>query len=402
MAADFTSTPKARPLMTHTSSWLELLKTICEIDSTTEEGAQGATQVSAILGDELVKMGFELSWHDSWPSEGKRGRHLIATRNTNRNRHLLLVGHSDTVLSPDEVPIRIDHTTGKLYGAGVCDMKGGDVLMLQAIKQSLAQSAAVNELGLVVLMNCSEETASPSFNKVAIPWGEKAIACLGFEPARQGPGDQQHVVTSRKGIVRFELTCHGKAAHAGSAHHAGVSAIRELARKIEALESLTDYDQDITVNVGKIQGGKAANQIAPLAQADFEMRAFDPQLLAKLKAAASEICSEPTLHSQADAQPTRLVLKELPGFAAWKQSPADAQISSEYIAIAKRHGLEVSAVSSGGASDASQFAEFTPTLDGLGILGGALHSTDEWADMRTFDTRTRIASDVIIQLAEKN
>lgn len=392
-----TSRPISHP--TSQTAWLELLQAICEIDSTTEVGAEGATAVSEMLGRRLQQMGFDLSWHAPWASEGRRGKHLIATRNATAARHLLLVGHSDTVLSPKEVPFRVDHAAGLLYGAGVCDMKGGNVMMLHAIEHALAHCPAVHELGLVVLMNCAEENASSSFPQVVRPWADKAIACLGFEPARPGPEKQQHIVTSRKGSLRFELTCHGKAAHAGGAHQAGVSAIRELARKIEAIESLTDYSKDVTANVGMIQGGLVVNQIAPRAQAGFEIRAYDPQLLASLGQTAREICSKSTLNCPADGQPTRMTIEELTGFPAWQETEADKELAKTYIQIAKQHGLEVTSIASGGGSDASQFSQFTPTIDGLGILGGAMHSTDEWADMHSFEPRMRIASELIMQLA---
>lgn len=385
----------------HTPAWVKQLQQLCEIDSTTEAGAAGATEVSSILGSALKSMGFELSWHAPWASEGRRGKHLIATRNASAARHLLLVGHSDTVLSPNEAPFRVDHTNGKLYGAGVCDMKGGDVLMLSAVREALAQSAAVNDLGLVVLMNCAEENASPSFRALTRPWADQAIACLGFEPARPGVGKEQLIVSARKGSVRFELTCHGKAAHAGNAHQAGVSAIRELARKIEAIESLTDYSRDITANVGIIQGGLVVNQIAPQAKASFEIRAFEQKLLESMGEQARAICSSSSLKCPADGQPTRMMMEELAGFPAWQETQADKQLSLAYIQIAKRHGLEVTAIASGGGSDASQFSPFIPTIDGLGILGGAMHSTDEWADMHSFEARMHSASQLIMQLASQ-
>lgn len=387
--------------MTITPQWLDLLKSICDINSATEDGAAGTTEVSTVLGHELEQMGFELSWHEPWASEGKRGKHLIATRNTQADRHLILIGHSDTVLPAQSVPFKVDHAAGRLYGSGVCDMKGGDVLMLFAIRQALATSASVNDLGLVVTINCAEENASPSFPALVLPWAKKAIACLCFEPARPGAGKQQHFVTARKGSVRFNLTCHGKASHAGNSHQMGVSAIRELARKIEAIELLTDYSRDVTANVGMVQGGRVVNQIAAFAQANFELRAFDPQTLAELGEKAREICTGSTLSCPADGQPTRLEIEEVPGFPAWRTSSADEQLAGRYIQIAKSHGLDVAGVSSGGGSDASHLSGLTPIIDGLGILGGSMHNTDEWADMSTFETRMHIARDLIIQLAEK-
>lgn len=381
-------------------AWLKLLQQLCEIDSTTEQGAAGATQVSTILGDRLRQLGFDLQWLDPWPSEGKRGKHLVAVRNVDAPRHLLFIGHSDTVLSPAQVPFRIDYAQGRIFGSGVCDMKGGDVLMLTAIEHALKHHPAVNDLGLVVLMNCAEENASPSFPKLVRPWSEKAVACLGFEPARPGVGNVQQMVISRKGSVRYDLTVHGKAAHAGNAHPAGISAIRELARMIEAIESLTDYSQDITANVGMISGGLVVNQVAPVAHAGFELRAYDPAQLERLARQAQDICSRSTLSCPQDGTPTRCELVEVAGFPAWRATDADKQLAAHYINIARDHGVEVIASSSGGGSDASQFSELIPTVDGLGIFGGAMHSPEEWADIATFEPRMLAASALMGQLAQ--
>jgi glutamate carboxypeptidase len=378
--------------------WLKLLHECCQIDSRTDEPSQGSTRVSQLLASRLEALGFALSWFTPAASEGTRGQHLIATRNTTASRRLLLLGHTDTVLGPADVPIRVDDATGRLLGAGVCDMKGGDVMMLAALTRALSREQAVRDAAITVLLSCSEEDDGPSFRTIARQNASGSIACLCFEPARLGKNGEQHFVTSRKGVVRFKLTIRGRAAHSGNAHPVGVNANRELARKVEALESLTNPETDVTVNVGVITGGRATNQVSDLASASFEVRAFDPAILRAACDRARAICSTSTISSPTDGRSTQLALEEYEAFPAWPTNAWTDALAQRYMKLASQRSLNVQPVASGGGSDASHVADLIPAIDGLGILGGAMHSSDEWADVRSFESRTLAAADLIEEL----
>ena len=71
-----------------------------------------------------------------------------------------------------------------------------------------------------------------------------------------------------------------------------------------------------------------------------------------------------------------------------------------YIELAERQGIDAAVTGSGGGSDASYVADLTPTLDGLGILGGKMHQPGEWADWQSFPARSRVAADLITELCE--
>lgn len=384
-------------------SWLKLLESACAIDSRTRAAPDGATRVAELFGQELVELGFELSWFDAAPEEGPRGRHLRAVRRGSDagSPRLLLMGHTDTVLSPVDVPWRVDEASGRIFGSGVCDMKGGCVLLIEALRQAIDSSAAVAGAGLEVLLNSTEEVAGPSFRELARRLGAGASACLGFEPARLGADGRYEFVVSRKGVRRFTLTCTGRAAHSGIDHAYGISAIREVARKIDLLESLTDYSRDLTLNVGTIVGGRAPNQVADHCEASFDLRAYDRQVLDAAAAQARHVCAEPTLRSPHDGAIARLHLSEYASYPAWSGNAASAALGRRYAAIAAHHGLNTAAVASGGGADASHVADLTPTIDGLGILGGKLHQPGEWADSRSFPLLTRAAADLIVELCHQ-
>lgn len=384
--------------MSYTAPGIELLEAICSIDSRTLEGAEGNNRVSEALGERFRDLGFEVTEHDPLPEEGVRGRHLRAVRHPSAQTRLVFLGHTDTILSPEEVPFRVAPSAGRVYGSGVCDMKGGCVILLEAIRVALAESEAVRQAGLIVLLNSAEETSSKSFTLLAREAAKEASACLGFEPAYPGPAGSHHVVTARKGIVRFNLACFGRAAHAGNNHRAGVNAIRELARKIEQIEGLTDHSRDVVANVGRVSGGRVPNQVPDEASAEFEVRALDAALLEHTCDAVKAICSMPSILSVADGQPTRLELSEHRAYPPWATNGRTDRLAQRYARLAARRGLLITPVASGGGADASYVADLTPTLDGLGPLGGEVHSKSEWADLATWPLRVNAAADMIADL----
>lgn len=388
------------PPMHDAAQAMELLEAICSIDSRTREGAAGTLRIGDILTEPLQAMGFKVEGIAPLPDENLHGRHLRATRQFSAPAPLVFIAHTDTALSPADVPFRVDRPAGRVYGSGVADMKGGCLILLEAIRIALAESEAVRQTGLVVLMNSAEELPGTSFALLAREAAQGATACLGFEPAPPGPAGTHGVVCARKGIARFDLACFGRAAHAGSDHRIGISAVRELARKIEHIEGLTDHAAQVSANVGRVSGGRVANQVPDEAFAEFEVRAFDTDLLQRACDAVERICAEPSVRSVADGQTTRLVLRGYRAYPPWPPREGSDRLARRYAELAARRGLTVTPVSSGGGADASHVADLAPSLDGLGILGGGMHSKAEWADLTTWPLRARIAADLIADLCE--
>jgi glutamate carboxypeptidase len=377
---------------------LDLLEAICAIDSRTHEGAEGTIRVADALGEPLRAMGFEVNQIAPLPEENLHGRHLKAIRNPAAPTKLIFIGHTDIILAPEDVPFRVDRAAGRVYGSGVCDMKGGCLVLQEAIRLALEESEAVREAGLIVLLNSAEELPGTSFAQLARDTVQGATACLAFEPAPPPSHGTHGVVAARKGIVRLDLTCFGRAAHAGGNHEVGISAIRELARKIEQIEGLTDYSEAVTANVGYIRGGRVANQVPDEAYAEFEVRAFDSGRLQAAWDAIKAMCAVSSVRSPADGQPSRLVLCGHRAYPPWAPNKGTDMLVQRYTELAAARGLPMKAVSSGGGADASHVADLAPTLDGLGPVGSAMHSTSEWADLTTWPLRVRIAADLIKDL----
>ena len=162
------------------------------------------------------------------------GDHLLVRLPWGSGPGILSVCHLDTVCVPGSVPIRRDGD--RCYGPGIADMKAGGYLAFAAA-QRIASGARSANLPFTVLYTADEEIGSPTSRDVIGSLAKEARFALITEPAR---GDE--VVTFRKGRAKYRLDVTGRAAHAGSAHAQGRSAISELARQIVQLDKLTDYD----------------------------------------------------------------------------------------------------------------------------------------------------------------
>ena len=166
-----------------------------------------------------------------------RGR---AQGSSRANKGILVVSHIDTVhpigTSTSGNPIRIEGDN--LYGPGTYDMKAGAYIAFYAYKQLLA-AGGDPDLPVTFMYIPEEEVGSPYSRKYIAEEARRAKYVLVTEPARDGG----KIVVQRKGSARFKLTATGRAAHSGSKHEYGRSAVLEMAKQICDIEALTDYDR---------------------------------------------------------------------------------------------------------------------------------------------------------------
>ena len=169
---------------------------------------------------------------------------------------ILIAGHLDTVHpvgTLEKLPWRREGN--KCYGPGIFDMKGGNYLTLEAIRQ-LARAAFTTPLPITVLFTPDEEVGTPSTRDIIEAEAARNKYVLVPEPGRANNG----VVTGRYAIARFNLEAIGKPSHAGATLSSGRSAIREMARQIIAIDGMTT--EDCTFSVGVVHGGQWVNCVA--------------------------------------------------------------------------------------------------------------------------------------------
>lgn len=277
---------------------------------------------------------------------------------------ILVLCHLDTVHpigTLETFPVRIEGD--KLYGPGSCDMKGGVYIAIQAARA--VAEAGGGKLPVRFLLTPDEETGSHASRGLIEAAAEGAKYVLVPEPGRPNGA----VVTARKGVSHYWLTTTGVAAHSGTAHDKGRSAVRAMARLILEVEAMTDYSRGLTLNVGQLRGGTTINTVPQECWAALDVRSEDEatqlEVHERIMALAS---SEPDVTLSITGGPNRPAYRKEAGIAA---------LYDHAHALAADIGFALPDAATGGGSDGSFVAGRVPTLDGLGVVGADAHTHNE-------------------------
>lgn len=278
----------------------------------------------------------------------------------------LVIGHFDTVWpvgTLTERPFRIDGNV--IHGPGSFDMKGGIAQLIVAL-HTIRDLRLETPVVPVVFINADEEIGSRSSTRYIRLLAAHAVRAFVLEPALGERGD---IKTARKGIGRFTITVHGKAAHAGLDPEAGASAILELSHVIQKLFALNDVERGITVNVGTIDGGIQPNVIAPHSKAVVDVRV--PTV-----AAGNEI--EYIIHSLKPTNPdVRLHIEGRIGRPSMEATPRNHKLWEQVHQAGEDLGIDLHQARAGGGSDGNTTSQLTATVDGLGPVGDGAHAVHE-------------------------
>jgi len=278
----------------------------------------------------------------------------------------LLIGHADTVWPLNtlrEMPL--DESGDQLSGPGVYDMKAGITQIFFALK-CLADLNLSPEVLPVVLINTDEEIGSRESTPVIRRLARIADRAYVLEPPL---GPEGKLKTARKGLGRFTLTVHGKAAHAGLDPEKGANAIVEMARLVQELYALNDFEKGTTVNVGMIEGGISPNTVAPASSVVLDVRVPTAREGTRVEKA---IRSLKTTHAE-----VRLEIEGGFGRPPMEATPRNQQLWSLAAKTGRSLGIELEQASAGGGSDANTTSQYTATLDGLGTPGDGAHARHE-------------------------
>ena len=299
---------------------------------------------------------------------------------------ILVMGHLDTVHpigTLAKLPFRRDGA--RCYGPGIWDMKGGNYIALEAIRQ-LARAGIATRLPVTVLLTSDEEVGSPSTRDLIEAEASRHKYVLVPEPARPDGG----VVTGRYAIARFNLEATGRPSHAGAAPGAGRSAIREMARQLIAIEDMTTAD--CTFSVGVINGGSWVNCVTTSCTGEALSMAkrqddLDRGVDAMLALRASS--------NDTQFQVTRGVTRPV-----WEPDGKTTALYDHARGIARTLGFDISHQSSGGGSDGNfTGAMGIATLDGLGVAGSGAHTLEEHIIVDSLAVRGRLMAGLLATLA---
>jgi len=321
------------------------------------------------------------------------GKGLLIQKRPELKRRILLSGHMDTVYGPDH-PFQtlrlIDENT--LNGPGVADMKGGLLVLLNAL-EAFETLPIAHTVGWDVFINADEEIGSPASGPFLEKIASHYQAALVYEPAMDRQGT---FAKNRKGSAKLTLIATGKSAHAGRAFNEGRNAIAYLAEALIAIHALNHENNGlITINIGKIAGGDALNVVPDKAVAQLDVRITRPEDESWVFERLNQI-----IHS---LKRTDYTLTLQGGFCRpVKIINPETQRLFERIQM-KGHalGLSLDWKDSGGCCDGNNLAkQDIPVIDTLGVRGGAIHSQDEFICLDSLTERTALSILILDDLAQ--
>ena len=302
-------------------------------------------------------------------------------------RQILLLGHFDTVWPTGQLKtMPLKRENGRLYGPGIFDMKAGIALATLATRAVMAEGG-LGQCQVVMLWTTDEEIGSTTSRALIEAEAKRSAAVLVFEPSLPGGG----LKTSRKGVGQFEMCVRGVSAHAGLDPGKGISAVRELARQIIAIDDLQDPASGVTVTVGVIEGGTRANVVPAEARAIIDARA-----VTRADADRVERTMKALVPQIAGAQLTVTGGFDRPPL---ERTAAVAGLFAEAQAVARDLGLTLEEGSAGGGSDGNFTAALgVPTLDGFGAVGDGAHALHEHVEIDALVPRAAVIAGLIARL----
>lgn len=299
---------------------------------------------------------------------------------------VLVSGHLDTVHPIGVIDVNpFRRQDGKIYGPGIQDMKGGNFVALEAMRQ-IMRAGLTTKLPITFLLTPDEEVGTPSTRDLIEQEALKNKYVLVPEPALPDGG----AVVGRYAIARFNLETVGRPSHAGWLLKEGRSAIRRMAEKIIEVEALTT--DDCTFSVGVIHAGQWVNCVSSSCNAEALSMAKTQQ---DLEDGVARIMSLAGITDDVEFVVRRGVTRPV-----WQHGqPQDMALFNFSNDIAKEIGFTMSAQSSGGGSDGNFTGALgVATLDSIGVRGAGLHTLGEHIFEDSLIERARLHAGLFLRL----
>lgn len=353
---------------------------------------EGVRTVGKLMSDELDKLGFKTEWI-TLPDSLNRAGHLVATRQGKKGKKLFLIGHLDTVFEkslPMEPFTRVNDSTAS--GQGVNDIKGGDVLVIAALRALNAQKL-LDDTSITVYFTGDEESGGGAASRIDfIERAKKCDIALAFETA-QG---LHSVTTGRRGSSSWTLNVKARTGHSSRIFSdLGYGAIYEAVRILNEFRRTLGQEQYLTFNPGLIVGGSEVH---------YDDKTAKAETIGKTNIVAGTALVKGDLRFLTEAQKesarTRMreiVDKSLPltkatisfadGIPGMEPSAANDELRKQLDKLSRDMGIgpvQAGDPGSRGAGDVSFVAQYMPCLDGLGASGKGAHSIEETMNTKEY------------------
>jgi len=330
------------------------------------------------------------------PTTTRFGQALHLTKHPDAQRRVFLCIHYDTVFGKDHAFQDVRQEGNTLYGPGVADAKGGLVVMLAAL-EALERSKLAGRIGWDVVINPDEEVGSHGSDALITEAASRCDVAMLYEPALP----DGTLVGARKGSGNFAVVVRGKAAHAGRDFEQGRNAVVAAARLAQRLDAVNARGTDasgggLTLNVGRIAGGGPVNIVPDVAVVRYNVRYKTDAEQQVVERAVAEAVAEVDAMEGLSAQP----------YGAFTAPPKHVGQGSQTLQTLVEHSaadLTLPTVAwrdTGGVCDGNRTAALgLPTVDTLGVRGGAIHSDQEFMEVDSLAERAKLSALMLMKLA---
>ena len=373
---------------------IDFLEKVVNINSGTMN-LDGVRKVGAEFDTAFQAIGFNTEWIEM-PKEMNRAGHLFARIQGNKGKKLLLIGHLDTVFEADSPFQTFERDGDMAYAPGGNDMKGGNVVILYALK-ALHELNLLNDASITVAYTGDEERTGKPLSisrKDLIAAAKSSDIALGFETAT----GFNNATIARRGASGWKVETAGKRAHSSGvfSERTGAGAIFELARILHRFYEEVRGEQYLTFNPGNLLGGTfvdynslkssgtafgKTNVVAQTAVVHGGLRFISEEQKENARAKMRAIVEDHLPSTNA----TITFTDSYPAMGPTEENKALLKQLSE---VSEALGFgEVEGYDPGkrGAADISFVADYVPGLDGLGSMGKGAHTPQETVDLATFN-----------------
>ncbi|HUS65744.1 MAG TPA: M20/M25/M40 family metallo-hydrolase [Kofleriaceae bacterium] len=388
---------------------IALLEKVVNINSGTLNPT-GVRAVGAVFDKELKALGFETRWVEG--AAFQRAGHLVAER-AGSGPKVLLIGHLDTVFEPDSPFQRFERLgPDSARGPGVIDMKGGDVIIVFALK-ALATAGLLDGMHLVVVMTGDEEAPGNPRETSRAALLEAARGCaaaIGFE---DGDGSPERLVIARRSGGPWKLEVKGNTAHSSQIFRPdiGYGAAFEVARILDGFRTRLAGQEYLTFNPGLVLAGTPVEHDRAKARGSA---AGKPNVIAEQAVVVGDLRAL-TREQRENAMKvmSEVVAASLPGTSATitfdDGGPplAPTEGNRRLLAMVDQISLDLGAgrvtavdpMRAGGADVSYLDGRVPMIIDALGLKGDGGHTANETADLRTLSLQTKRAAILLHRLA---
>jgi glutamate carboxypeptidase len=376
---------------------LELLEKSVNINSGTMNH-QGVREVGKLFRAEFDKLGFKTQWVDM-PKEMQRAGHLVATREGKQGKRVLLIGHLDTVFEADAPMQKWERQGDRARGQGVNDMKGGDVIIIEALRALHAAGALDNTTISVIFTGDEENAGDPKevSRRDMVNLAKRSDVALAFEATVLDEQGKATGTIGRRSSTSWQLDVKGKQGHSSGIFNAtaGYGAVYETARILDGFRQQLQ-EPNLTFNPGVIMGGTEvayddvsakgsafgkSNVIANTAIVKGDLRFLTPEQGEQARARMRVIVAQ-------SLPGTSAAISFRDGYPPMAPTAGNLKVLEVYSKASADAGLgPIAALPPGlrGAGDVQFVAPFIDSLDGLGATGKGAHAPGEDLDVRSIE-----------------